>query len=74
MVVNSYKTKVQIYCQDWFFTNLISTRGLGVRGWPSGKTKMLHSVVTLLSNRKADRGLYRESEGKRSVTEYLYEG
>jgi len=34
-------------CQDRFFTDLISTRGLGVRGWPSGKTKMLHSVVAL---------------------------
>jgi len=34
-------------CQDRFFTNLISTRGLGVRGWPSGKTKMLRSVVAL---------------------------
>jgi len=34
-------------CQDWFFTDLISTRGLGVRGWSSGKTEMLRSVVTL---------------------------
>jgi len=34
-------------CQDWFFTDLISTRGLGVRGWPSGKTEMLRSVVAL---------------------------
>jgi len=35
------------YCQDRFFTDLISTRGLGVRGWPSSKTEMLCSVVTL---------------------------
>jgi len=34
-------------CQDRFFTDLISTRGLGVRGWPSGKTEMLRSVVVL---------------------------
>ena len=34
-------------CQDRFFTDLISTRGLGVRGWPSGKTEMLRSVVAL---------------------------
>jgi len=34
-------------CQDWFFTDLISMRGLGVRGRPSGKTKMLRSVVAL---------------------------
>jgi len=34
-------------CQDQFFTDLISMRGLGVRGWPSGKTEMLHSVVVL---------------------------
>jgi len=34
-------------CQDQFFTDLISMRGLGVRGWPSGKTEMLHSVVAL---------------------------
>jgi len=34
-------------CQDWFFTDLISTRGQGVRGWPSGKTEMLCSVVAL---------------------------
>jgi len=47
MVVNLYKTKVRIYCQDRFFTDLISMRGLGVRGWPSGKTEMLRSVVAL---------------------------
>jgi len=47
MIVNSYKTRVQIYCQDRFFTDLISTMGLGVRGWPSGKTEMLHSIVVL---------------------------
>jgi len=35
------------HCQDRFFTDLISTRGLGVRGWPSGKTKMLRSIVVL---------------------------
>jgi len=35
------------YCQDRFFTDLISTRGLGVRGWSSGKTEMLRSVVAL---------------------------
>jgi len=34
-------------CQDRFFTDLISMRGLGVRGWPSGKTKMLRSIVVL---------------------------
>ena len=34
-------------CQDRFFTDLISTRGLGVRGWSSGKTEMLRSVVAL---------------------------
>ena len=34
-------------CQDRFFTDLISTRGLGVRGWSSGKTEMLCSVVAL---------------------------
>ena len=34
-------------CQDRFFTDLISTRGLGVRGWSSGKTEMLRSVVVL---------------------------
>jgi len=34
-------------CQDWFFTDLISMRGQGVRGWPSGKTEMLHSIVAL---------------------------
>jgi len=34
-------------CQDRFFTDLISMRGLGVRGWSSGKTEMLHSVVAL---------------------------
>jgi len=34
-------------CQDQFFTDLISTRGLGVRGWPSGKTEVLRSVVAL---------------------------
>jgi len=47
MIVNSYKTRVRIYCQDQFFTDLISTRGQGVRGWPSGKTEMLHSIVVL---------------------------
>jgi len=47
MIENSYKTRVRIYCQDRFFTDLISTRGLGVRGWPSGKTEMLRSVVAL---------------------------
>jgi len=36
-----------VNCQDWFFTDLISTRGQGVRGWPSSKTEMLHSIVTL---------------------------
>jgi len=39
--------KKQQICQDRFFTDLISTRGLGVRGWPSGKTEMLRSVVAL---------------------------
>jgi len=34
-------------CQDWFFTDLISMRGQGVRGWSSGKTEMLRSVVVL---------------------------
>jgi len=34
-------------CQDRFFTDLISTRGLGVRGWPSGKTEILRSIVVL---------------------------
>ena len=34
-------------CQDRFFTDLISMRGQGVRGWPSGKTEMLCSVVAL---------------------------
>jgi len=47
MIVNSYKATVRIYCQDRFFTDLISTRGLGVRGWSSGKTEMLRSVVAL---------------------------
>jgi len=47
MIVNSYKTRVRIYYQDRFFTVLISMRGQGVRGWPSGKTKMLHSIVML---------------------------
>jgi len=37
----------RVDCQDWFFTDLISTGGLGVRGWSSGKTKVLHSVVAL---------------------------
>jgi len=36
-----------MWCQDRFFTDLISTRGLGVRGWSSGKTEMLRSVVAL---------------------------
>jgi len=36
-----------VTCQDRFFTNLISMKGLGVRGWPSGKTEMLCSVVML---------------------------
>jgi len=47
MIVNLYKTRVQIYCQDQFFTDLISMRGQGVRGWPSSKTEMLCSVVAL---------------------------
>ena len=38
---------IDVPCQDWFFTDLISTRGLGVRGWPRGKTEMLRSVVVL---------------------------
>ena len=42
-----HKSCKLLYCQDWFFTDLISTRGQGVRGWPSGKTKMLHSIVAL---------------------------
>jgi len=42
---DSYKTRVRIYCQGRFFTDLISTRGLGVRGWPSDKTEVLRSVV-----------------------------
>ena len=37
----------ELTCQDRFFTDLISTRGLGVRGWSSGKTEMLRSIVTL---------------------------
>ena len=39
--------QVVTMCQDRFFTDLISTRGLGVRGWPSGKAEMLRSVVAL---------------------------
>jgi len=35
------------HCQDQFFTNLISVRGLGVRGWLSDKTEVLCSVVVL---------------------------
>jgi len=34
-------------CQDQFFTDLISTGGLGVRGWSSSKTEVLCSVVVL---------------------------
>ena len=38
---------VVVACQDQFFTDLISMRGLGVRGWPSSKTEMLCSIVML---------------------------
>ena len=61
MIVNSYKTGVQIYCQDRFFTDLISTRGQGVRGWPSGKTEMLHSVVMLPKRYEGRPRVYMES-------------
>ena len=45
--INMLYTTIVVPCQDRFFTDLISTRGLGIRGWPSGKTEMLRSVVTL---------------------------
>ena len=38
---------VLLVCQNRFFTDLISTGGLGVRGGPSGKTEILHSIVAL---------------------------
>jgi len=62
MIVNLYKTRVQIYCQNWFFTDLISMRGQGVRGWPSGKTEMCQ--VQVYSGRGSSQVWTKADEGQ----------